>query len=102
MRLTGLAAVRTVQGLLKAEVWKSRLESHGIPATLEYESAGRAIGVTVDGLGEVKVLVPANRARRARRLLMRGRRPFYRPRRRRLPRGLRYEVFSSASMAAQG
>jgi hypothetical protein len=76
-----LSVVKTVQGLLKAHVVKTYLESHGIPAALDYESAGPALGITIDGLGEVHILVPADRARRARRLLMRQRRPVrYRPR----------------------
>lgn len=75
MTLKGLSVVRTVQGLLKAHVVKTFLESHGIPAALDYESAGPALGITVDGLGEVRVLVPSERARRARRLLMGQRRP---------------------------
>jgi hypothetical protein len=74
MKMKSLSVVRTVQGLLKAHVLKTYLESHGIPAALDYESAGPAIGITIDGLGEVRVLVPSDRARRARRLLMRQRR----------------------------
>lgn len=97
MRMSGLASVRTVQGLLKAEVSKSLLESHGIPTTLEYESAGRVIGVTVDGLGEVQVLVSARQARWARRLLMRGRRPFCHLRHSRRGRSLRREPSRTAS-----
>jgi hypothetical protein len=47
-------------GLLPAEVIKSKLEAAGIPALLRYQSAGPVIGITVDGLGEVEVLVPAH------------------------------------------
>ncbi|MCS7281745.1 MAG: DUF2007 domain-containing protein [Anaerolineae bacterium] len=61
--------VATVQGLLRAEVVRSYLRSQHIPVLLQYESAGRAIGITVDGLGEVRVLVPARLERKARRLL---------------------------------
>lgn len=70
MILSGLVVVRRVQGLLRAEAVKAYLESHGIPAALDYESAGRAIGLTLDGLGEVRVVVPGRLARRARRLLL--------------------------------
>jgi hypothetical protein len=56
-------------GLLRAYVLKGRLELAGIPVLLEYESAGPAIGVTVDGLGEVHILVPANRFEEASALL---------------------------------
>lgn len=61
--------ISVTQGLLPAEVVRTYLQSHGIPAVLRYESAGRALGITVDGLGEVRVLVPARWGRRARRLL---------------------------------
>ncbi|MCR4405572.1 MAG: DUF2007 domain-containing protein [Anaerolineae bacterium] len=54
----GLTTVYTTQGLLQAELIKSKLESAGIPALLDYESAGPVLGITVDGLGEVRVMVP--------------------------------------------
>lgn len=53
----GLTTVRMAQGLLQAEVYKSKLESAGIPVLLEYESLGPALGITVDGLGQVRVMV---------------------------------------------
>jgi len=67
--VTELVIVQRTQGLLKAQVIKARLESHGVPVALDYESAGPAIGITLDGLGEVRILVPARLERRARRLL---------------------------------
>ena len=57
------------QGQLPAHVVKGRLESVGIPVLLRYESLGIVYGITVDGLGEVRVMVPASRADEARRLL---------------------------------
>lgn len=54
----GLTTVYTAQGLLQAELIKSKLEAAGIPTLLDYESAGPALGVTVNGLGEVRVMVP--------------------------------------------
>jgi hypothetical protein len=51
-------AVYVAQGQLEASVVKSRLESAGIPAILQYESLGVVFGMTVDGLGRVKVMVP--------------------------------------------
>ena len=65
----GMTLVYRTAGLLQAEVIKGRLESAGIPVLLDYESAGRAIGITVDGLGEVRVLVPDERAEDAKELL---------------------------------
>lgn len=58
--------VCTVQGELQASVLKSHLESEGIPVLLKYESAGRVFGLTVDGLGEVRILVPQELAEKAR------------------------------------
>ncbi|RLC73159.1 MAG: hypothetical protein DRI52_02355 [Chloroflexi bacterium] len=54
----GLTTVHITQGLLRADLIKGKLESAGIPALLDYESAGPVLGVTVDGLGEVRVMVP--------------------------------------------
>lgn len=65
----GLTVVRVAQGLLLAEVYKSKLESAGIPVLLEYESIGPTLGITVDGLGEVRVMVPDELAAEARSLL---------------------------------
>ena len=53
-----LVTIYETQGILSAEVIKGKLEAAGIPALLRYESAGLVIGVTVDGLGTVKVQVP--------------------------------------------
>jgi hypothetical protein len=41
-----------------AQIIRARLEDEGIPAALSYESAGIVYGLTVDGLGEVRILVP--------------------------------------------
>jgi hypothetical protein len=67
---TELATVCVVQGLLRARVIKGRLEGQGIPVLLSYESAGPVIGLTVDGLGQVEVRVPASREQEALALLV--------------------------------
>ena len=64
-----LVVVSIVQGQLAASIIKGHLESEGIPALLQYESAGPVYGITVDGLGEVKILVPQEYAEEARRLI---------------------------------
>jgi len=64
-----LVVVATVQGELAASVIKSHLESEGIPALLEYESAGIVYGLAVDGLGEVRILVPRELAGESRRII---------------------------------
>jgi hypothetical protein len=68
-RYSGLTVVHVAQGLLKAHVVKTRLETAGIPVLLDYESVGPIIGITVDGLGEVRVLVPDGCADEARTLI---------------------------------
>ena len=65
----GLVTVHTASGLLSAHVIKTKLESAGIPVLLDYESAGVVLGITVDGLGEVRVMVPESLAEEAQVLL---------------------------------
>jgi len=52
-----------------AEVARAKLEFYGIPAALGYESAGRVLGLVIDGWGETRVLVPAALADEARHIL---------------------------------
>ena len=54
---------------MEAQIIKGRLESEGIPVLLSYESAGLVYGITVDGLGEVKVMVPRRLAEEAKEIL---------------------------------
>lgn len=63
----GLTAIATVSGMLKAAIIKSQLESAGIPAMLDYESAGILFGITVDGLklGQVRIWVEKEYAEQA-------------------------------------
>ena len=65
----GLVTVYIASGQLQAQVIKTKLESAGIPALLNYESAGVVLGITVDGLGEVRVMVPEALAEEAQALL---------------------------------
>jgi hypothetical protein len=64
-----LAEVYVAQGLLRAQVVKAKLEEAGIPVLLKYESIGPVMGITVDGLGEVHILVPSQYADEARALV---------------------------------
>lgn len=64
-----LVVVHVAQGELEANVIKSHLESEGIPVLLQYESAGRVFGLTVDGLGEIRILVPPELAEEAKRII---------------------------------
>jgi hypothetical protein len=53
----------------EAEIIKGRLDCEGIPSILRYEAAGIIYGLTVDGLGQVEVQVPAHLAQHAREVL---------------------------------
>jgi hypothetical protein len=64
-----LVEVYTSQGHMRANAVKLKLEAAGIPAMLSYESVGRVWGLTVDGIGEVRVLVPERYAVEAQGLL---------------------------------
>jgi hypothetical protein len=61
--------VCTVQGEPIAHIIKSHLESEGIPAYLKKESVGLIYGLTVDGLGQVSILVPRELAEDAKRII---------------------------------
>ena len=61
--------VYTASGQLQAHIIKSRLESEGIPVFLRYDSGSTVFALTVDGLGEVEILVPRAYAPRAREIL---------------------------------
>jgi len=64
-----LVCVLTCQGIDLAQIYKSKLEAAGIPVLLRYEAAGPIFGITIDGLGQVKVMVPAEFAAEAEELL---------------------------------
>jgi hypothetical protein len=57
---------------MEAQIIKGRLESEGIPVLLSYESAGLIYGITIDGLGEVKVMVPEHLEEEAKEILGAG------------------------------
>lgn len=64
-----LICVRTCQGWDLAQIYKAKLEAAEIPVLLKYESAGLVFGLTVDGLGEVRIMVPETFAAEAKALL---------------------------------
>ena len=66
---SALVTVCVEQGMLRAQVVKAKLEEAGIPVLLDYESIGLVMGITVDGVGRVQVLVPAEYADVARALI---------------------------------
>ena len=64
--------VATAAGMTQANLITGRLASDGIPTRLRYEAAGAIYAITVDGLGEVKILVPVPDWERAKELLSRS------------------------------
>ena len=57
---------------MEAEIIKGRLETEGIPTLLSYESAGLVYGITIDGLGTVRISVPQHLADAAKEILDAG------------------------------
>ena len=66
-----LVTVRVARQI-EAQIIKGRLESEGIPVLLSYESAGLVYGLTVDGIGEVRIMVPKRLAEQAKEILEMG------------------------------
>lgn len=64
--------VYRANGEMEAQVIKALLESQGIPCLLKGEAARFIYGLTIDGLGEVRVMVSRQMVDEAR-LLIRGR-----------------------------
>jgi hypothetical protein len=67
-----LVTVYKACGQPEAEIVRGRLEIEGILALLKYESIGSVYGLTVDGLGQVEVQVPAKYAKQAREIIESG------------------------------
>jgi len=66
---SGLGELMAVEGSLEAEIIKSKLESYDIPVLLQYEAAGRIFGITMNGLGKVRIMVPKDLLEEARKAL---------------------------------
>jgi hypothetical protein len=69
MKNQDFVTVEVAYGELKANVLKAHLESEGIPVFLQYESLGRMTPLIIDGLGEIKIKVPAQFAEEAKQIL---------------------------------
>ena len=63
-----------VQGAINAEPILAALRANGIPARVRGEALGSVYGLTLDGLGEVAILVPAEFEAQARELMAAGER----------------------------
>jgi len=66
-----LIEVYRAWGELEAQVIKGLLESNGIPCLLRGEAARTIYGLTVNGIGEVKIMVWESMAEQARKLIER-------------------------------
>ena len=64
-----LVLVHTANGEAEANGIKSALDAAGIPVELRIGAVTKLFPVTVDGLGAVKVMVPADRLEEARAIL---------------------------------
>jgi hypothetical protein len=53
----------------QGEIIRGKLEVSGIEAKLEQEAIGKVYGLTVNGLGEVKVYVPKGKIEEAKKVL---------------------------------
>jgi hypothetical protein len=61
--------ISATSGVIKARIIEGRLAAEGIPVRLQYEPIGEIYAITVDGLGEVQILVPEQWVEHARRVL---------------------------------
>jgi hypothetical protein len=61
--------VYLANGMLEAESIKILLESFGVPAFVNQESAGTTYGLTYGMLGEVEVIVPLSRIEEAKKII---------------------------------
>jgi len=64
-----MVEVYRAAGEIEAQVIKGLLESYGIPCFLKGDAARTIYGLTVDGLGEVRIMVQESMAEEARRLI---------------------------------
>jgi hypothetical protein len=66
---TELIELMVVDGLMEAEIIKSKLDNFEIPCMLKFEAVGRLLGITSDGLGKVQVMVPHGYLEKAKEIL---------------------------------
>ena len=69
MKNEEFVTVEVVHGELTANVLKAHLECEGIPVFLQYETLGLVAPFTIDGMGEIKIKVPAQFAEEAKKIL---------------------------------
>ena len=62
----------STSGVTNAHIIAGRLEAEGVPTQLKYDIAGMIYAITIDGLGEVKILVPGIYREEAQKILSRS------------------------------
>jgi hypothetical protein len=68
----GDVEILRVNGTINAEPVLAALRANGIPAAAVGEAVGRVYGLTLDGLGMVKIVVPKEYEEQARELIEAG------------------------------
>ncbi|HSW38124.1 MAG TPA: DUF2007 domain-containing protein [Acidobacteriota bacterium] len=69
---TGDVELMRVPGGINAESIVTALRGHGIPVRTRGEAIGAILGLTIDGLGEISILVPAEYLEEAKAILAAG------------------------------
>jgi hypothetical protein len=64
-----IVVVETTSGLIEAEILRGLLKANDLNVWLSHESAGKVIGLSIGPLGKVDVMVPANQAEEAKKIL---------------------------------
>ena len=60
-----------MSGEFQAELIRGLLEAQGVPVRLIQEGAARAIGLTFGPMGEIRIMVPAEKLQEAQLVIMR-------------------------------
>jgi hypothetical protein len=69
MPMNDFIAVSTVQGQFVEAQMRAFLEANGIPTQVRGETLRTTHGISIDGIGRIEILVPADKADEARALL---------------------------------
>lgn len=64
--------IYTASGMVEARIISGRLETEGIATRLKYDAAGPIYGITIDGLGEVRIFVSEADELRAKDILLKS------------------------------
>jgi hypothetical protein len=68
-KIPGFVYLTSVSGGPEVDIVKSLLESYGIPVNISYEAMRTVMGLTMDGMGNVDIFVPADKRDEAEKIL---------------------------------